>query len=182
MTEARDEQARTEANARVGSLNHVALGVRDLEASVRFYVDGLGMRQTLTKETSDLTPTLMRLPAYAKATTVFVQGASRVGQIELAQWNLPAGDDDRPKRPGDVGLGQLSFPVAPEHIDALHDRLVDMGYEVYSEPTTSVIRNYGPVTLFLCEDPDGNQVELIALPSAETVRAFRAQQTQGVTQ
>jgi lactoylglutathione lyase len=159
----------------VGSLNHVALGVRDLEASVRFYVEGLGMRQTLTKDTSELTPTLMRLPAHARATTVFVQGASRVGQIELAQWNLEPGADDRPKRPGDVGMGQLSFPVAPEHIGPLHDRLVALGYEVYSEPTTSIIKNYGPVTLFLCEDPDGNQVELIALPSPETVREFRAQ-------
>lgn len=165
----------------VGSLNHVALGVRDLDASVRFYVEGLGMRQTLTKETSDLTPKLMRLPAHAKATTVFVQGASRVGQIELAQWNLPAGEADRPKRPGDVGMGQLSFPVAPEHIGPIHDRLVEMGYDVYSEPTTSVIKNYGPVTLFLCEDPDGNQVELIALPSPETVREFRAQAKEAET-
>jgi lactoylglutathione lyase len=171
----------TDEQVGVGSLNHVALGVRDLEASVRFYVEGLGMRQTLTKETSDLTPTLMRLPGHAKATTVFVQGASRVGQIELAQWNLPAGDGDRPKRPGDVGMGQLSFPVDPAHIGPLHARLVRMGYEVYSEPTTSVIKNYGPVTLFLCEDPDGNQVELIALPSPETVREFRAQAKEAET-
>lgn len=161
--------------ARVGSLNHVALGVRDLEASLRFYIDGLGMRATLEKETSDLTPSLMRLPTEAKARTVFVQGASRVGQLELAEWNLPESDGGRPKRPGDIGMGQLSFPVAPEHIGTLHQRLVDLGYEVYTEPTTSVIKNYGPVTLFLCEDPDGNQVELIALPSPENVREFRAQ-------
>ncbi|MGW5145782.1 VOC family protein [Rhodococcus koreensis] len=175
MTTAEENRAPAEPRIAVGSLNHVALGVRDLDASVRFYVEGLGMRQTLTKETSDLTPSLMRLPAHAKATTVFVQGASRVGQIELAQWNLPENDEGRPKRPGDIGMGQLSFPVDPDHIGALHDRLVAMGYEVYSEPTTSLIKNYGPVTLFLCEDPDGNQVELIALPSAETVREFRAQ-------
>lgn len=166
------------SDAAVGSLNHVALGVRDLKASIRFYVEGLGMRQTLTKETSDLTPTLMRLPEHAKATTVFVQGASRVGQIELTQWNLEPGEADRPKRPGDIGMGQLSFPVDPEHIGTIHARLVEMGVEVYSEPTTSIIKNYGPVTLFLCEDPDGNQVELIALPSPETVREFRAQNAQ----
>ncbi len=160
--------------ARVGSLNHVALGVRDLEASLRFYVEGLGLRKTLEKDTSDLTPSLMRLPAEAKARTVFVQGASRVGQLELAEWNLPESDDGRAKRPGDIGIGQLSFPVAPEHIGTIHRRLVDLGYEVYTDPTTSVIKNYGPVTLFLCEDPDGNQVELIALPSPETVREFRA--------
>lgn len=163
--------------AAVKSLNHVAIGVRDLEASLRFYVEGLGMRKTLQKQTSDLTPALMRLPKGSVGTTVFVQGDSRVGQLELVKWELPESDSGAPKRPGDIGMGQLSFPVDPEHIGTIHQRLVDMGYEVYSEPTTTIVKNYGPVTLFLCEDPDGVQVELIALPSAETVREFRAQAT-----
>jgi lactoylglutathione lyase len=161
-------------NPRVKSLNHVAIGVSDLEASLRFYVEGLGMRKTLQKQTSDLTPALMRLPEGASGTTVFVQGDSRVGQLELVKWDLPPNDEGRPKRPGDIGMGQLSFPVAPEHIGPVHARLVAMGYDVYSDPTTTIVKNYGPVTLFLCEDPDGTQVELIALPSPETVREFRA--------
>ena len=160
--------------AAVKSLNHVAIGVRDLERSLRFYVEGLGMRKTLEKPVSDLTWRLMRLPENTTGTTVFVQGDSRVGQIELVKWDLPESDSGKAKRPGDIGMGQLSFPVAPEHIHALHQRLVDMGYDVYSEPTTTIVKNYGPVTLFLCEDPDGTQVELMALPSPETVREFRA--------
>ncbi|MFJ3667425.1 VOC family protein [Streptomyces sp. NPDC090106] len=170
----------THEETRVGvrSLNHVALGVSDLEASLRFYVEGLGMRKTLEKQTSDLTPALMRLPEGTTGTTVFVQGDSRVGQLELVKWDLPRTDDGRPKRPGDFGMGQLSFPVDAEHIGALHARLVRMGYEVYSDPTTTVVKNYGPVTLFLCEDPDGTQVELVALPSPEVVREFRARSNQ----
>lgn len=49
-----------------------------------------------------------------------------------------------------------------------------MGYEVYQPPFDSIVKNYGLVRMFICEDPDGNQVEFIALPSAETVKAFRA--------
>ncbi|MBM9464056.1 VOC family protein [Aeromicrobium sp. YIM 150415] len=162
------------SRAAVKSLNHVAIGVRDLQASLRFYVEGLGMRKTLEKKTSDLTPALMRLPEGTVGTTVFVQGDSRIGQLELVKWNLPETDGGSPKRPGDIGMGQLSFPVDPEHIEEVHGRLLEMGYEVYSDPTTTIVKNYGPVTLFLCEDPDGNQVELIALPSPETVREFRA--------
>jgi len=45
---------------------------------------------------------------------------------------------------------------------------------VYQPPFDSIVKNYGPVRMFICEDPDGNQVEFIALPSAETVKAFRA--------
>lgn len=157
----------------VKSLNHVAIGVRDLEKSLRFYIEGLGMRKTLEKAVSDLTWLLMRLPENTTGTTVFVQGDSRVGQIELVKWDLPESDSGKAKRPGDIGMGQLSFPVDPEHIWPLYQRLVDMGYDVYSEPTTTIVKNYGPVTLFLCEDPDGTQVELMALPSPETVREFR---------
>lgn len=162
------------SEAVVKELNHVAIGVRDLDASLRFYVDGLGMRKTLEKPVSDLTWRLMRLPEGTTGLSVFVQGPSRVGQIELVKWELPESDGGRPKRPGDIGIGVLSFPVDPEHIGTIHRRLVDLGAVVYSEPTTTVVKNYGPVTLFLCEDPDGNQVELIALPTAEQVREFRA--------
>jgi catechol 2,3-dioxygenase-like lactoylglutathione lyase family enzyme len=170
--------ATEETRVGVRSLNHVAIGVRDLEASLRFYVEGLGMRKTLEKQTSDLTPALMRLPEGTTGTTVFVQGDSRVGQLELVKWDLPQNDEGRPKRPGDFGMGQLSFPVDAEHIGVIHARLVRMGYEVYSDPTTTIVKNYGPVTLFLCEDPDGTQVELIALPSPDVVRKFRARLNQ----
>lgn len=162
------------SEAAVKELNHVAIGVRDLQASIRFYTEGLGMRKTLEKPVSDLTWKLMRLPENTTGTSVFVQGPSRVGQIELVQWELPVPEGDSPKRPGALGMGQLSFPVDPEHIETIHKRLVGLGAEVYSEPTTTIVKNYGPVTLFLCEDPDGNQVELIALPPAEVVREFRA--------
>jgi lactoylglutathione lyase len=62
----------------VKALNHVAIGVRDLEASLRFYTEGL------EKPVSDNV------------------------------WRLP----------GDIGAFQLSFPVDPEHIGPLHERLV----------------------------------------------------------
>lgn len=162
------------SEAAVKELNHVALGVRDLEESLRFYVQGLGLRKTLEKPVSDLTWKLMRLPENTTGLSVFVQGPSRVGQLELVKWELPEPEGDEPKRPGRIGLGQLSFPVDPEHIHEVYRRLVELGAEVYSEPTTTIVKNYGPVTLFLCEDPDGNQIELIALPSREAVREFRA--------
>jgi len=164
--------------AAVRELNHVAIGVRDLEASLRFYVEGLGLRKTLVKPVSDLTWKLMRLPENTTGMSVFVQGPSRVGQLELVKWDLPEPEGDEPKRPGRIGMGQLSFPVDPEHIHEIHRRLVELGADVYSEPTTTIVKNYGPVTLFLSEDPDGNQVELIALPPADVVRQFRAGRAQ----
>lgn len=158
----------------VKELNHVAIGVRDIDTSLRFYEEGLGLRKTLDKQVSDLTWRLLRLPEGSTARTVFLQGPTRIGQIELVQWELPETDLGRTKRPGDIGLAQLSFPVDPDQIGALHDQLVAMGYDAYTEPTTTIIKNFGPVTIFICEDPDGNQVELIAMPSRDTIREFRS--------
>jgi catechol 2,3-dioxygenase-like lactoylglutathione lyase family enzyme len=168
------QEGREPSTAAVRELNHVALSVRDLETSLRFYVDGLGMRKTLEKPVSDLVWRVLRLPEGTTAMSVFVQGPTAVGQLELVQWDLPVPEDTRPKRPGDPGLGILSFPVAKDDLRVVHDRLVAMGYECYSEPFTNIIKNYGPVSLFACEDPDGNQVELISMPTRDEVRAFRA--------
>jgi lactoylglutathione lyase len=107
----------------VKALNHVAIGVRDLEASLRFYTEGLGMRKTLEKPVSDNVWRLLRLPENTTGTSVFVQGDQRAGQLELVTWDLPESVEGH-KRPGDIGAFQLSFPVDPEHIGPLHERLV----------------------------------------------------------
>jgi lactoylglutathione lyase len=163
------------ARPQVGELHHVALSVRDMERSLAFYRDGLGLRVTLDKRAGGpATERHLRLPAGAGARTVFLQGPSRIGQVELMAWNLPAPLDSRPKRLGDPGICVLSFPVPADQIGPLHQRLQAMGVECYTPPTEVVIQDYGPVTLFVCLDPDGNMVELISLPSSEEVRAFRA--------
>lgn len=108
----------------VKALNHVAIGVRDLETSLRFYTEGLGMRKTLEKPVSDNVWRLLRLPENTTGTSVFVQGDQRAGQLELVTWDLPESVEGH-KRPGDIGAFQLSFPVDPEHhIGPLHERLV----------------------------------------------------------
>jgi catechol 2,3-dioxygenase-like lactoylglutathione lyase family enzyme len=158
----------------VGSLNHVSVTVRDLDASLRFYVDGLGLRKTLDKPIGENTWRLLRLPAPATGRTVFLQGRVRVGQIELVKWDLPVPPDSEPKRPGDPGFAVLSFPVDADAIWPVYDRLRKLGAECYSEPTATTLQDYGKITLFVCEDPDGNQIEIVNLPSVDEVRAFRA--------
>lgn len=161
--------------ASVGEIHHVAVNVRDLEASIPFYRDGLGLRKTLDMPVGN--PTTWRTMALPEGTTgrsVFMQGPTRLGQLELLQWDLPVPADTRPKRAGDPGPCVLSFSVSHAEIHEVYDRLQAMNVTCYTEPTTNTLTNYGDVTLFFCEDPDGNQVEVIALPSYEEVKAFRA--------
>lgn len=159
----------------VGEVHHVAVSVADLDAAIRFYGEGLGLRKTLDMPVGgEHTWKTMDLPEGTTGRSVFMQGPTRIGQLELVQWHVPRRADDRPKRVGDLGPFALSFPCGHGEIAALHQRLVSMGVTCYTPPTTNVLTNYGPITVFFCEDPDGNLVEVIALPSDDEVREFRA--------
>jgi lactoylglutathione lyase len=160
----------------VGEIHHVAVSVRDLEKSIPFYRDGLGLRMTLDMRVGGETlHERIRVPRGATGRAVYFQGPTRIGQLELIQWELPVPEDSRPKRAGDPGVFSLSFPVPRDEMDEVYARLVAMGVECYHPPATSVLDNYGPITMFMCEDPDGIQVEFVSLPSPDEVRAFRAQ-------
>lgn len=159
----------------VRSFNHIAINVRDLEASLRFYEEGLGLRKTLVKAIGEDSWKLLRLPAKSTGRTAFLQGEGRdSGQIELVEWALPETAGTSAPRPGDIGPWVLSLTVEREKIDGLHDRLIGMGFDCYSRPVSNLIQNYGTVTMFMCEDPDGNQIELVCLPTREEVKAYRA--------
>lgn len=164
----------TAATAKVMDLNHVAISVRDLDRSVEFYERGLGMRKTLVKPVGKDTWRLIRLPAPASAQSVFLQGEHRIGQIELVQWDFPPPEPSTPKRAGDPGVFALSFKVSKADIAPLYERLISMGANCYDPPSYSWVENYGEIGVFVCEDPDGNQLEFVSLPTMEEIQANRA--------
>lgn len=163
------------AMARARELHHVAMSVADIERSIHFYGEGLGLRKTLDMEVGNETTWRgLRIAPGSKGRAVYFQGPRRVGQIELIQWNITAPEGSRPKRPGDPGVFSLSFDVERSAIDEIHTRLVSMGIECYTPPETNILQNYGPITRFLCEDPDRVMVEIISLPTDEEVARFRS--------
>jgi lactoylglutathione lyase len=160
----------------VAEIHHVAISVRDLEASVHFYESGLGMRKTLEMPVgNETTWQTLALPHGTTGKSVFLQGPTRIGQVELIQWDLPVPVDSRPKRAGDPGFLSLSFHVDAETLHEIYARMQVMGVPCNSEPKTNTLVNYGEVVVFFCQDPDGNLVEIIKLPTYEETKAFRAE-------
>jgi catechol 2,3-dioxygenase-like lactoylglutathione lyase family enzyme len=161
------------AVSQVDSLNHVALSVRDLEASTDFYVRGLGLRRTLVKPVSPNAWRALRFASALSGRTAFVQAPGRRGQLELVQWDGPPeqAPPAGPRVGGQIGHVVLSFAV--DDIHAVHHRLRSIGAECYSEPIDSVLENYGQISMFICEDPDGYQIEIVKLPSREEIQEFR---------
>jgi catechol 2,3-dioxygenase-like lactoylglutathione lyase family enzyme len=139
------------------SLHHAALCVRDVDASLRFYRDGLGLDVMMDHTFEGDWP---RLFAARSGTlrSVFLGDPAMpdAGVVELVAFDGGA-DDGPPPGPPATGFFLLSFFVA---VDATLARLQDLGLggrpRRVAQPAPQ-----GAVTMATLRDPDGVLVELI---------------------
>lgn len=157
-----------------GSLHHITVGVTDIDKSLSFYVDGLGLRKTLdTVVRGEAFERLLRLSENSSARTVFLQGSDRIGQVELVEWRTSQNSTPNPCRPGSPGLCVLSFSVGRSDFEMLQKQLVNAGAVLWSDPVVSILDGYGKIMAFVTEDRDGNMIEVVCLPSDEEISIFR---------
>lgn len=146
---------------------HGGVTVRDMDTSLRFYVEGLGLEVhldrvidapylkghtgTLGLDFDDIRVTYLRIP-------------NETGFIELLEYR---GIErmSAESRPCDFGGGHFCFYA--DDIDAIHARLVQMGYMARSEAPRSITSgpNAGARSVYM-RDPDGYPVELFQKPTA----------------
>ena len=100
---------------------HTMVRVRDLEASLRFYCDGLGLRESRRMEN-----------AAGRYTLVFLAADETPdSEIELT-WNWPADDDGTEDYGSARNFGHLAFRV--DDIHALCAHLQAMGVTINRPP------------------------------------------------
>jgi lactoylglutathione lyase len=117
--------------------DYVVLVVEDLDRSLAFYVDLLGLYLG------------HRIGAYAQLAT----GRTRLALYERHAMEATLGRELRPPDPDAVGF-ELGFKV--EDVDVAYEELVEAGAEGVAAPVT---RPWGQRTAYL-RDPDGHLVEL----------------------
>lgn len=141
----------------IKAIRHTGIVVSDMERSIRFYRDMLGMTVWADfKDDSDYVREVTEVPG-AHVWMIKLKAADGVS-IELLQYlSHPAGIPD-PTRACDVGVNHIALQV--DDIDALYTKLVAKGIRFHAPPTVS---GDGGAKVTYCRDPEGVIVELVEL-------------------
>jgi catechol 2,3-dioxygenase-like lactoylglutathione lyase family enzyme len=146
-------------------IHHTGYTVSDLERSIEFYRDLLGMEVLATQEKKGgyLAAIVGYPDTHVLMAHLRMPGSEHV--VELFQYLAPAGAVPERIEPRDVGTAHLCFLM--DDLGATYERLRQAGVDSFvSEPVeidTGI--NTGGYGLYL-RDPDGIVVELFQRPAA----------------
>jgi catechol 2,3-dioxygenase-like lactoylglutathione lyase family enzyme len=140
--------------------HHSAICVRDFDASLRFYTDGVGLEVLWEKEFEGDWPGLFGAPE-PKLHSAFLgdPAVPDAGIVELVEF---AGGLTAAHRPGaapELGFFLLSFYV---DVDATLARLAALGLGGAPRRIESAGMNGARIPMAVVRDPDGVVVELIS--------------------
>jgi catechol 2,3-dioxygenase-like lactoylglutathione lyase family enzyme len=143
----------------------VVIGVEDLDTSLEFYVETLGLEVAETRTWKGRAfERYWKLPKGSAAQCVFLQyGPDPVGRIQLMEFNAP---DRKLIRGPDVrrATGLFNLNLYTSDIAADYHQLQSQGYFFWSEPAYN---NFGPAvgeTMEVAFDgPDGVLINLVEL-------------------
>jgi lactoylglutathione lyase len=144
---------------------HAGITVSDLDRSLAFYVEALGLALVRRNPTSSAAERILRLPgATGEVAFVGIPGTATV--LELTCFS---GVETHPAsaRPCDPAHGHVCLYV--DDLDALHERLVEQGYRSRAGEVVTIADGAlaGAKAVYMV-DPDGFHVELFQPPPVST--------------
>ncbi len=139
-------------------MNHTGFVVSDMERSLAFYRDTLG----LVVETDNIREgeAISRVVGYpnARLHAVYLGTGDLKHSIELIQYLNPPGGNITPTNRNDVGASHLGFIV--DDLDSIYQELSAKGVQFVGPPVTRPENLYARKVCYL-QDPDGNWLEML---------------------
>ena len=145
----------------IRALSHVAIGVRDMERSLRFYRDALGLFVKL--DTTEELPGVGGSEARKRRAAYLGWSEGPHESFVVLDQPLSEAPAGEPARLFQTGVHHFSFWV--DDIDALAARVRAAGFELLFDPAVGDTVAYGEapggkVRSTFLRDPDGNYVQL----------------------
>ena len=140
-------------------VSHIAICVRDLDESLKFYRDILGMKVTLDQVQDTTTGGLPHVYKHARRTrrTVHVHYGEGDTKPSLVLTSHPGDQaDGEPIKLDQVGISHISFTVTD--VKALAEELTSKGVQL-AGPMDSFANSQGGVSSIFVYDPDGILVQ-----------------------
>ena len=141
----------------VQSIRHTRIVVSDMERSLRFYRDLLGME--IWADFNDESQYVQNVTGVPGAQIWMIKLKARDGvSIELLQYLSHPQKMPPPRQACDVGVNHVALQV--DDLDNLHAKLAAEGIQFNAPPTVS---SEGFAKVTYCRDPEGVLVELVEL-------------------
>ena len=156
---------------RIKTISHIGFNCKDLDTSIHFYCDVLGLTHKFTLTYADLADCLeqeakqagKKAPIYAKFMRNRMGSTKWCVYLELAPGNFielfNLKGARRPRIPTPKDLNYTHFALEVEDLKAFRDRILANGGSEYieTEPMLSVDNTWQ----MWMHDPDGNRFELM---------------------
>jgi lactoylglutathione lyase len=138
-------------------MSHTGVCVSDLEASLRFYTEGLGFEVAEGYDVGDEVADTLEVPrGVVLRSQMIVKDGTK---LELLGWTSPAVEGTPSSARNQLGLTHLSFEV--EDLPAVEARLVELGATVIESTRTHIDMGVATLDLLFLADPDGTRIELM---------------------
>ena len=143
------------------TVSHLGVCVSDLDASLRFYCDGLGFDQVAAHEVGEEFAGLMELDGVRLRSRMIAKDGVT---LELLGYDVPDAIGDGARRPlNQLGLTHLCLRV--DDVEATAATIEALGGTVVRPTRTSIPLGSTSLEFVYCTDPDGMRIELMDLGS-----------------
>jgi len=141
------------------SFSHLGICVSDLDASLRFYRDGLGFTEVAAHEVGEEFAALMEVEGVRlRSRMISKDGVT----VELLGFDAPGVTGDGSRRPMNLrGLTHLSLRV--DDVGATAAVVESLGGTVVRATRTTIPMGRSTLEFVYCTDPDGVRIELMDL-------------------